>query len=429
MSPLLLVLTHSVPFRFINPANKWTIQSTGAQSKLLLSDRMILYAVIALNDGNGKILRRRLLALTPSSSSSSSFSTLAEIPMNSDGNNMGSKGIDIIGNRIRTALANNNNINGRRLLQQTSSTVTTPISTISEQQVAAMLQKIAQTPRTGVMPPIDYHVDVPYTLASIYGVENRFYLLLSVSAVGKFDPSATQQQVNDEFMRRIMANQAVVCKECSGIYPAFSNMQQVQQLPATAAGSRRRRNLLQTSSSGTSRFQGEVSILLVYDSAPLNDNGYSIYFADVSKSVLAPTFTNIWSGSSDGASLQAFIDNMVSNQFVVTEIKSSSGQTTGITIDMSKSGIIVRTPAPTPAPTPSSPSLSPTPPPPTPPGYQYAMDMTVFGINDRSKQIPGDGQYTSYKDRTSDAASRTFDPMIATIFLAASLLLFWGENV
>ena len=113
---------------------------------------------------------------------------------------------------------------------------------------------------------------------------------------------------------------------------------------------------------------------------------------------------------------------MVASQFVVTELKTAAGQTNAISVDMSRSGIIIRTPPPTPAPA--------TPPPPTPAGNYYEMDMTVFGVRDRSL-IPKDGEYTSYKDRASDASSglkgaRNFDPMFATIFLAGTLLLFWG---
>ena len=272
---LIMLLLTFWPTRFINPANKWIVNSTGAQSKLLLSDRMILFAVIALNDGNGKILRRRLMALTPSSSfSNGDMISLSEIPMANG---------DVDHERRQ-----------RRNLLQTSSSTATELATISEQQVATFLQKLSENPRTGVMPPIDYRVDVPYTLASIYGVEKRFYMLLDISAVGKFDSSTTQQQVNDEFMRRIMANQAVVCKECSGIYPAFSNMRK-----APVAGGRRRNLLQVTTGGGLTSFTGNVSILLVYDQVPLGMDGYSIYFADVSKAVLSQSFTNVWSGSSD----------------------------------------------------------------------------------------------------------------------------------
>jgi hypothetical protein len=51
---------------FINPGNRWNVPLTsGAQSSLLLTDKLILFAVITLNDGSGNILRRRLLSFLP----------------------------------------------------------------------------------------------------------------------------------------------------------------------------------------------------------------------------------------------------------------------------------------------------------------------------------------------------------------------------
>lgn len=212
---------------FINPANKWSIQSTGAQSRLLLSDRMIMYAVIVLKDGNGKIMRRRLL----------SFSSDA-----------GTKEMVPVSDTLVAGEKQEVQITSRHLLQQTSSSVTT----ITEQQVASLLQQMQEKPRTGVIPPLDFRVSIPYTLASIYGVEQKLYLLLDVGAVGLFEGSQwTQQEVNDEFIRRVLANQKVVCPDCSGIYPAFGNMRPQAQ-PQNMR--RRRRNLLQSTTAGATKF-------------------------------------------------------------------------------------------------------------------------------------------------------------------------------
>ena len=201
---------------FINPVNKWTITSTAAQSRLLLSDRLILFAVISLNDGNGKILRRRLMAFSSSQDVPGSL-----VPLQVD------DGAAATASR-------------RSLLQQQQPR---ELATVSEQQVSSVLQQLSQSPRTGVMPPIDFEVNIPHTLASVYGVEDRYYELVYISAVGRFSSGEQQVQVNDEFMRRLMANQAVVCPECSGIYPAFSNMRlDTTRSSGTAA---RRRNLLQ----------------------------------------------------------------------------------------------------------------------------------------------------------------------------------------
>jgi hypothetical protein len=55
---------------FINPGNRWNVPLTGgAQSSLLLTDKLILFAVITLNDGSGNILRRRLLSFSPAGGS------------------------------------------------------------------------------------------------------------------------------------------------------------------------------------------------------------------------------------------------------------------------------------------------------------------------------------------------------------------------
>lgn len=116
----------------------------------------------------------------------------------------------------------------------------------------------------------------------------------------------------------------------------------------------------------------------------------------------------------------AFIDRMKANQFTVTEIKAADGSISSIQIDMTQSGIVIRTPPPTPRP--------PIPPPVPSTDEHYEMDMTVFGVKDRSN-IPQDGSFTSFKDRASDASRMSrkgFDPMFATIFLAATLLIFWG---
>ena len=133
-----------------------------------------------------------------------------------------------------------------------------------------------------------------------------------------------------------------------------------------------------------------------------------------------PTYSSVWSGSSDPASLQSFIDQMKASQFVVTTIKAADDGSTPafIVVDMVQSGVIPQPPAPS------------TPAPPPPPGAtpkEYAMDMSVFGISDLSS-IPSTGEFQPIVTRTSAASGspRPFDPMIALIFLAASVLVFWG---
>jgi hypothetical protein len=143
---------------------------------------------------------------------------------------------------------------------------------------------------------------------------------------------------------------------------------------------------------------------------------YSIGFDNISKAVYVPDSTSIWSGNSDPASLQAFIDRMKSNQFVVTSIVSSDGSK--ILIDMVGSGLIQ--PA-----VPWPPLLTPPPEGGNPP-KDLAMDMTVFGVYDLSSIQSVSGDYTS-PVRTSDASkNRAFDPIMGCLFVLASLLVFWG---
>lgn len=215
---------------FVNPGNKWTVTSTGAQSRLLLSDKLIMFAVIVLNDGNGKILRRRLLAFSSED---------------------GGKAIAPVADLIEPDVHEG----GRHLLQTQAST--SSASVISEEQVAALLQQMQEKPRTGVMPPVDFQVDIPYSIASVYGQEDKYYMFLDVQAVGVFDGSQwTQQQVNDEFMRRMLANQKAFCTECSGIYPAFKNMVDASTLAAPAA-----RRLLQA---GTGTIYQVISLSCMF---------------------------------------------------------------------------------------------------------------------------------------------------------------------
>lgn len=121
--------------------------------------------------------------------------------------------------------------------------------------------------------------------------------------------------------------------------------------------------------------QGTVSILLVYDKAPLDGSKFNVYFSDVSKSVLGPTFTNVWSGSSDPASLQAFIDSMKANQFVVTTVQASGNSLSSINVDMVGSWIIPPSDG-------NGGSSQPTPPPttPPPPGAYRALQHRVSHV-------------------------------------------------
>ncbi len=125
--------------------------TNGYQSDLLLSDRLIVTAVITLNDGGGNILRRRLLSFASSSDSSMMQ------PIESHGN-------------VHAP---------RRVLLQSSSAsdeyIYVPLKAepveADDAAVKDALQQIAQQPRTGSLPAFQYNVDIVKTMTSVYGVD------------------------------------------------------------------------------------------------------------------------------------------------------------------------------------------------------------------------------------------------------------------
>lgn len=133
--------------------NRWNVPMTnGYQSDLLLSDRLIVTAVVTLNDGGGNILRRRLMSFASSSSS---------------------------GNSMQPIEPHIQHSSARRDLLQTSSTsdeyLYVPLKAepveADDAAVKDALQQIAQQPRTGSLPAFQYNVDILKTMTGIYGVD------------------------------------------------------------------------------------------------------------------------------------------------------------------------------------------------------------------------------------------------------------------
>ena len=142
---------------FVNPGNRWNIPTTaGYQSDLLLSDRVIVTAIITLNDGGGNILRRRLMSFA---SSPDDPSTMQRIMRSSSSS------------RSR-----------RGLLQQQSDAGTTEeyvrVSLKPEQlepddeMIKDTMRQIAQEPRSGVLPAFQFNVDIPKTMTEVYGLDD-----------------------------------------------------------------------------------------------------------------------------------------------------------------------------------------------------------------------------------------------------------------
>lgn len=327
---------------FINPGNRWNVPLTaGAQSNLLLTDKLVLFAIITLNDGSGNILRRRLLSFSPSSIASGSSRSASEVQISlppatgslfiHDDREDQEDAIEesmmprlpSISSRVKNA-GGRMNSNGRALLQTktTSTSVTVPkIDATSIQSDDAIfvnaLKRITQEPRLGTLPPIDYSVDIPLTAATIFGVEKRAYSMINMELYGVFDGQMSTDAVGEEFFRRLSVNLPKFCPMCEKIYPVFNNVGRMP--PSSSQSSSGTRRLLQTNTNSNS---GQYSILLVYDPKLLDT---AIYYSDISRAVYSSTYTPVWSGASDEASIKSFMDSLESNQFAVKSVKLDGG--------------------------------------------------------------------------------------------------------
>lgn len=214
----------------------------GYQSDLLLSDKLILVAVVTLNDGAGNVLRRRLLSFASKSQNKHELSMIHSSyhASSADG------GISS---------------NVRRLLQQQQQQDLNPYihvplqpvqadadpSTVqvgalssffashaqshnSLQRLQEALRKIASEPRTGALPSFEYNVDVPRTVSQIYGVgQEKPFAVFDFVVYGRFDQLISRDDalslIGNEFYRRLQANVDKFCTSCERIVPVFSNLQ------------------------------------------------------------------------------------------------------------------------------------------------------------------------------------------------------------
>jgi hypothetical protein len=299
---------------FVSPGNNWIVPNTGgAQSNLLLSDKLIMFAVITLNDNAGNILRRRLMSFSPSSDGASALST-GSIEFHED----------------------REHVMGRRALLQNAPadfvTVSGNVPSVQSDDsiVKDAMKKMIQEPRVGTLPPIEYSVDVPLTVATIFEVEQKPYALLSFDIHGRFDDQLSSGNyataIGDEFFRRLSTNLDKICASCEAIFPVFNNAIRVRDSTLSSAFSvaGRRRNLLQANTTSTAAnstlVSGTYTVLLVYDK---NLVGKPIYYADISKAVYSSSYTPVWTGASDPASIQNMIDSLASQHFIVRRLDAS----------------------------------------------------------------------------------------------------------
>jgi len=282
---------------FIHPGNRWNVPlKGGAQSSLLLTDKLILFAIITLNDGAGNILRRRLLSFSPSTKGVVGSTHAVHEDREMPGTGQGGK--------VQPAAS-------RSLLQSGRDSYSPSLS--DDEIYSDAMRKITMEPRIGTLPPIEYNVDIPLTAATIFGVENRAYSLVKLNVFGKFEygqDADAMQAVGAEFYRRLSANLDKFCPSCEQIFPVFNDI-----LPYRSSGYQGRR-LLQAQGS----VDGTYTILLVFDKTLV---GTPIFYSDISKAVYSPSYTPVWKGSSDPGSIQALVDSLKSQQFVVKRVEAS----------------------------------------------------------------------------------------------------------
>lgn len=283
---------------FVNPGNRWTIpMTTGYQSDLLLSDRLIVTAVITLNDGAGNLLRRRLMSFA-SDGGPGTLQPVAPAP-------------------------------SRRALLQTDTAGSLPDEYVrvalkpdqtepDDGTIQDTLRQIAEQPRTGALPAFQYNVDIPKTLTEIYGVdEQRAFSVFDFVLYGRFDDKITQadalEQIGNEFLRRLQANLLRFCPTCERVLPVFNNLQNyVLPQPADPA---RRRHLLQAAGSVPGVVSGTYSIMLIYRT---NVTNQTISLADVQRAVYTPDAGSVsWEMTVDPASIQKYLDALSNNQFII----------------------------------------------------------------------------------------------------------------
>jgi hypothetical protein len=305
---------------FVNPGNRWNIpMSNGYQSDLLLSDKIIIVAMITLNDGDGNVLRRRLLSFSSSSSSSSASS-----------------------GEMATLLSDDHGVvvprMGRALLQSplsASEYVSVPVKASQAEPddgvIRDTLRSIMQEPRAGTLPTIQFNIDVPETMTRIFGVEGSPFTVLEFLVYGRFDEKVGlyngMEQIGREFQRRMQENKQMYCPACEKVVTVFNNMQpytldpsEVSSSAVGGAGRRRRRNLLQAGEVPKGFGVGTYSVMLVYNKDLFNKQNHSLNFADVQNAVYSPDYALAWNGNLSETEMTVYLDKLKNNHFVLSKM-------------------------------------------------------------------------------------------------------------
>jgi hypothetical protein len=328
----------------VNPGNKWIVpMSNGYQSDLLLSDRLIIVAVITLNDGNGNVLRRRLM----------SFATPGQRSLVPSG---ALRSMSIIKESAveASAVSASHPSSATRGLLQASATsssaqeyINVPLKVSQTEaddgMVDSALRNIVKQPRSGMFPPIEFDTDVPLTLRQVYGIgDDKKYDVLEITLYARFDELYELpnwlDSIGGEFFRRLQKHLAIICPSCEAIAPAFNNLQRftivdsgsVVAAGGTTPGGRRRMLLQQQQGSGGggggSLVAGTYSVLMIYNGSIWMQN-MNLSLADIQKAAYSPEFTQDWNGLVSPSDMEKYIQNLQNQRIIVGTISSMPSST------------------------------------------------------------------------------------------------------
>jgi hypothetical protein len=320
---------------FVNPGNKWIVpMSNGYQSDLLLSDRLIIVAVITLNDGSGNVLRRRLLSFSSPGpgSSGAPVGALGTMAIIKD---------SMIPSLSAAGPARREQGMGRALLQtQQPSTpsvgadylrvpLKVPQTDPDDSMVDSALRSIKKQPRSGMFPPIEYETDVPLTIRQVYGIpDDKLYNVLDITLYARFDEMYNlanwMDAIGGEFFRRLQKHLAIVCPSCEAIAPGFNNLQRFaivdsNVVPVPPMG----RSLLQQGQGSVngSLIAGTYSVLMIYNGSVWLRN-MNLSLADVQRAAYSPEFTREWGGLVGPSEMERFVQNLANQHIIVGTIRS-----------------------------------------------------------------------------------------------------------
>lgn len=309
---------------FVNPGNRWNIPMTnGYQSDLLLSDKLLVVAMITLNDNAGNILRRRLLSF---SSSSADLSSTKSLPLLHESTEPAER--ESSGARARSLLQ----AEEQPLEEYIHVPLKAPQSEPDDSDVKEALAKIMQEPRVGTLPSIEYNVDVASSVMKLYSADEEPSSVLEFIIYGKFDEKIGMtdalKRIGEEFYRRMNTHMSKYCPACERVVPVFNNLQTFGVLQEGEKAPARR--LLQASSGGdvSGVVYGTYSVLLVYNKARMQPNT-TITLADIQRVVLnpEPDFTVAWKGYTSNVEMQKFITDLRDNQFVIGDLQTLDPET------------------------------------------------------------------------------------------------------